>query len=271
MSESRWRYAAASVIGAAHEKSRKPCQDSGDCVVLYAHDGSQVLVAVASDGAGSAERSDVGSQLACRSFIEAISALIGSGQAAADVTREFVVNWLAAFRAELEVIAAAEGRSPRDFACTFLAAVIDDRNAAFCQIGDGAIVMASADESEEFSWIFWPQHGEYANQTYFASQVDAASHLNHETLYGKQAIVEEVFIFTDGIERLVLDLANQIVHQPFFRTIVRPLRCQPSGYSLTFSEQMGAFLCEPRVADRSDDDRTLVVATRRMIAPEPLQ
>lgn len=271
MSGSRWRYAAASVIGAAHEKSGNPCQDSGDCVLLYASDGSQVLVAVASDGAGSAERSDIGSQLACKSFVDAMSALIGSGRTAADVTREFVVAWIAMFRAELEAIAAAEGRTIRDYACTFLAAVVDDRHSAFCQVGDGAIVVTPKDEPDEFNWMFWPQHGEYANQTYFVSQDDAVTHLKYDMLCGRKGMIDEVAIFTDGIERLVLDFASTKVHQPFFRTIMRPLRNQPSGYSRRFSEQIGEFLREPRVADRSDDDRTLVVASRRSVAVEHLE
>src|SRR5699024_6937470 len=118
----------------------------------------------------------------------------------------------------------AEGPAPRDYACTLLAAVVDNRDAAFCQVGDGAIVMASAEEPDEFNWIFWPQHGEYANQTNFASQANAALFLNHEILFERQGTVEEIFVFTDGIERLVLDLAKQIVHQPFYRAFARPLR-----------------------------------------------
>ena len=54
---SGWRTAHASVIGTSHTATGAPCQDAGDCEVLAAADGSEILVAAVADGAGSAKRS----------------------------------------------------------------------------------------------------------------------------------------------------------------------------------------------------------------------
>lgn len=263
MTAASWRYAFASVLGAAHRANGLPCQDSGDCAVIYRADRSPVLVAVASDGAGSASRSQEGSRLACESFVQFIGALVGQGGSASDVTRDFVVRWLRSFIREIEAVAEKAGELPREYACTFLAAVIDHSAAAFSQVGDGAIVISDPDARDEFSWMFWPQHGEYANQTHFASLPDAEKHLDYDLLLCERGAIDEVVLFTDGIERMVLDLAAQAVHGPFFRAILPPLRHRPAGFSLGYSEQLAAFLAGPGVASRGDDDKTIVVATRR--------
>ena len=65
----RWRTAYASVIGTCHTKTGSPCQDAGGCVVIAAHDDSEVLVAAVSDGAGTADRSEAASTLAVNRFL----------------------------------------------------------------------------------------------------------------------------------------------------------------------------------------------------------
>ena len=64
-----WKYIWASAVGTSHSHTGAPCQDSSGCRVFTAGDGTRVLVAVASDGAGSAKRSEEGSSLACSLFL----------------------------------------------------------------------------------------------------------------------------------------------------------------------------------------------------------
>src|SRR6185437_11768117 len=78
---SQWTYAYASVIGSSHLKTGAPCQDASVCRLLQSPDGSNVLVAVVSDGAGSAEKAEEGSLLACNLFIDEIAALFECGEA----------------------------------------------------------------------------------------------------------------------------------------------------------------------------------------------
>ena len=122
MSVRTWRYALASTVGISHVKVGTPCQDASECRILQASDGSSVLVAVVSDGAGSASRSEIGAKLACSLIIRRMSALLEGGGRLQDITREVMESWIANFQGEVLVLAEAESRTPRDFACTILSA-----------------------------------------------------------------------------------------------------------------------------------------------------
>lgn len=259
-----WRYALASVAGTSHARQGTPCQDASACEVLIAADGSRVLVAVVADGAGSAARSGEGAQLACAHFVERIRALLANGGGPRDLTREFIVAWLADFQRAIVMRVEVAGGIPRDYACTLLAAVVGDDAAAYCQIGDGAIVVAAPDEPEGYCWVFWPQHGEYENETVFATDLDAPRLIMVEQ--AGQA-VDEVAIFSDGLQRLALHYEGRTAHAPFFRPMFAPVRAADPGRADALSTQLATFLASPAVNARTDDDKTLVLATRRSPAP----
>ena len=260
-----WRYAFASVIGASHTKSGLPCQDASDCQILMAPSGEAVLVAVVSDGAGSADRSHIGSRLACALFMGEMATLFESGGVVADVTEGFCKLWLTRFQHEIASRAEAEGVSPRAFACTFLAAVVGDSRSAFCQIGDGAIVNQPQDSPGEYCYMFWPEKGEYENQTYFATDPLAASHLQHDAPPYR---INEVALFSDGLERLALHMESQTAYAPFFQPMFAPLYKAADGHSQELSVALNQFLSSKRIQDQTDDDTSLVLATR-MTASSP--
>ena len=60
-----WRFVSASVAGTSHLRLSLPCQDN--CFVTDATDadGKSWLLAIASDGAGSASHAETGAELAC--------------------------------------------------------------------------------------------------------------------------------------------------------------------------------------------------------------
>src|SRR5215207_4421812 len=150
-----WKHISASVVGTSHSRTGATCQDSNGCRVFTAGDGAQVLVAVASDGAGSASRSEEGSSLACSLFLSEMQALFNEGGGdVRQVNREFLEGWLISLKREIDLRAEHEGLTARDFACTFLAAVVSEDCAIFAQIGDGAIVVPDPDEPEEYCYVF---------------------------------------------------------------------------------------------------------------------
>jgi hypothetical protein len=220
-----------------------------------------VLVAVASDGAGSAKRAEVGAQLACSLMINEIVTLFECKGAVREFTREFVQAWIGRFQSEVLVRAEAEGLRPRDFACTLLAAVVGIDSAAFVQIGDGAIVVSCSEEPDDYAWIFWPQKGEYENQTTFATDAGAREQFAHEI---HEEGIDEVALFTDGLQRLALHFQSQTAHSPFFRRLFAFVRPTPDGFSPALSASLAAFLDSPQVRDRTDDDKSLILATRRL-------
>lgn len=259
----RWRTAYASVIGTSHAATGAPCQDAGTCQVVVAHDGSEILLAAVADGAGSASRSQEGAELAVRSFHSEFGPVARADPSLASIDRSRLTAWFDQLRDEIASMADAGLHDPSDFACTFLAAVVGQSRAVFMQVGDGAIVVTDG-ESNEYSWMFWPQHGEFANMTNFVTQRNYESALEVEVVDGHLA---EVAIFSDGIERLVLDLSSRTVHSPALRPIFKWLAgTDPDGALPGAAPGLVAFLASEGINRRTDDDKTLVIATRAAVA-----
>ncbi|OCT15814.1 hypothetical protein A8709_09295 [Paenibacillus pectinilyticus] len=254
-----WKYAFASVKGTSHEKNGLPCQDASLCEILKDKNGQDILVAVVSDGAGSAPLSDQGSKLICALFMDEMKALLATGQGTEDVTETFFKTWLNYFQKEIKVRAEISSGTPRDFACTFLCAIISNECEIFAQIGDGAIVVSN--ELDHYLWVFWPHQGEYENTTFFATDVKAEEWLQYERRKGVPCF--EVALFSDGLQRLALHYQTQSAHSPFFRPFFSALRSQEQSVSDKYTQSLISFLGSPPVNERTDDDKTFILATRR--------
>jgi hypothetical protein len=257
MMDGRWRTACASVIGTSHARTGAPCQDAGGCIVVTLDGGQEILIAAVSDGAGTASQSGVGSALTVDRFLRDFSSQVSTGFDLSALDEAFARKWLASVREALSAVAETEGHDLRDYSCTLLGAIVSGSGSAYIQIGDGAIVV-STEEAGEYSWIFWPQHGEYANSTNFLTQENASEVLQFET----GPAVQEIALFSDGIERLVLDLAARTVHSPAFRPIFNWLAGTAPDRANGQSPALIAYLSSDQVNNRTDDDKTLVMATR---------
>ncbi len=260
-----WRTAYGSALGTSHARTGTPCQDAGRCDVLLAVDGTEVLVASVSDGAGSAARSEHGARLVVAAFQRVFGAAAREAPDLGSITEAFAQDWLGAVQGAIAQLAEAEGAELPDYACTVLGAVVGPDSAAFLQIGDGAIVVGdSGDGFDGHAWIFWPQHGEFANSTFFVTMADAARHLCFETRAGRLC---ELALFSDGLERLILDMRARTVHSPSLRPILGWLAGTEPCRDGAASDVLRAYLDSPNVNRRTDDDKTLVMATRALPAP----
>ena len=203
-----WKIVRASTIGTSHIKSGSLCQDSCYADVIRAANDKEYLVVVASDGAGSAKEGGKGAELTCKT---AISNIIESLEKEdADLfTEQNIVTWVESIRNVISEKAKTDDLMVRDFACTFLGAVIGGSQSLFFQIGDGAIVLSVNNVQ---GIVFWPEPGEYANMTYFVTDQDALSNLCVQI---SNVPFEEVAVFTDGIQRLALSFEQQCPYQPF--------------------------------------------------------
>jgi Protein phosphatase 2C len=248
-----WKLLFQSVQGAAHERSGQPCQDS--CRVrLRPTGGGPVLVLACADGAGSAPLADVGARLACRVITRFALEEVRSGTAVADLDRDTVLRWYHGLRTEMEAEADRRKGTLHDLACTLLLAVVGETAAAFAQVGDGAIVTA---EGDDYRTVFWPQTGEYANTTNFVTAPAFADSLEFER---RPARVDELALMTDGLQMMALNYAGRTVHRPFFLPMFEKLRAAAAGEGLP--RALRRFLASPAVGLRSDDDKTLLLATR---------
>jgi len=263
-----WKHVSASVVGTSHGLTGTPCQDNSVCRVFTLGDGSEVLVAVASDGAGSAQRAEEGSALACSLLIQEMEALFGPDSEGnlSEITNEFLTSWLVSFQREVTIRAEHEELSARDFACTLVAAIIGEQSAVFAQIGDGVIVVPSNEEPDDYCYVFWPQKGEYANETYFATDPEAHTRLQYDHVPRR---IDEVAVLTDGIQNLALHYQTQSAHNPFFRPVFAWLRPASENEIDRFTASLATYLASEKVNQATDDDKTLILATRRTISSEP--
>jgi hypothetical protein len=255
-----WKFVSQSVAGSSHLRGQQPCQDSCRAVCETLRDEPILLLAVA-DGAGSAQYAERGAQLACETVLQRILADLRDGLAVAGIERDTAHYWLYEARQGLGREAEQRGVTPRALACTLLLAVIGESAGVFAQVGDGAIVTRFGDE---YRPVFWPQGGEYANSTNFLTDADFATHLEFAQFPER---IDELAAFSDGLQRLALNLAVRTGHRPFFEPLFARLRAAGNGEEL--SEPLRQFLASPRVAQRSDDDKTVILATRVPCRAEP--
>ncbi len=257
MTPGPWRTAYASAVGTAHARASLPCQDDGRCETVLAADGSEILLASVSDGSGSASQAEHGARLVIESFHRSFAVAAREDPSLDWLDAERARAWLAGLQAEIALVALQAGFAAGEYAATCLGAVVTPTAAAFLQIGDGAIV--TDDGGAGHHWVFWPQHGEFANSTYFVTMADAADMLCFDK---REAPVRELALFSDGLERLILDMRAQTVHSPSLRPVFDWLASTGSAPASGPSDVLAAYLNSPNVNRRTDDDKTLVMAVR---------
>ena len=255
MNRTRWRWISASVKGTSHVKSATECQDSHLCEELNSDDG-EVLLLLVSDGAGSAQRSAIGSRLLCETIREEVVKYLAEEGQVSLINSRLIANWIETFRSEVILLAEGEGLTEREFACTLVGAVIGSRTAAFFQVGDGAAVY-SLTAGGPYRLAFWPERGEYENTTYFATQATFFEQLQFLLLDGS---VSEACILSDGLQRLALNYQTREAHSPFFGGLFPSVRSTPEVELTAMGEKLSSYLDSPKVNERTDDDKTLILA-----------
>lgn len=214
------------------------------------------------DGAGSASAAHIGSDLACQTVVRAVVEFLSQGVRVAEIEEAMLHAWMAETHQTLVDEAAILLTPSRELACTLLLAIIGESASAFVQIGDGAIICR---ENDGYQPIFWPQSGEYINATYFLTDPQFAQHVQIAHCSKR---ITEVALLTDGLQMLALNYATQSVHQPFFQPLFQTLRNVPNHDELR--GPLRQFLTSPRVNERTDDDKTLVLATREQSSGEAI-
>lgn len=254
-----WRYVLTSAPGSAHIDSGIPCQDASRATTVAIPNGERILVAVASDGAGSAAHGGDGAVIACDSLVELAAASLTPSTSVGGLTRTDVEAWIGTIADRLREHAARVETPPREWACTLLAAIIGRDHAVYVQVGDGAIVSGA---DGYYRPVFWPVHGEYCNTTQFLTDERV-----HEAVLieFRDDAIDEVSLFTDGLERLALSFSTREAHSPFFTALFGQLRHHPAGLVEPLLQPLRDWLCSPTVNSKTDDDKTLILATRRVV------
>ena len=238
-----WSVLAASSSGTSHSATGTPCQDAFRHTIV----GDRLLIALA-DGAGSAAFAETGAAVACQAVIDCLTHRV--------IDADMMLEAIDHAHEEVGRVAEALGRTPRDLACTLLVGVIGPDSATFAQVGDGFIIFG---RGGIFEPVFWPREAAYANTTDFVTDANfsdlAQFHLVAEPL-------DEIAFLSDGLQRLAIDFVSRAGHAGFFGPMFA--RLDRAADPTELAGPFAAFLDSARVNERTDDDKTLILALRRM-------
>ena len=248
-----WRPIAQSLRGPSHLADGSPCQDS-NCVRVFGEDSADTLVACVADGAGSAKFGEVGSSIAIAAIIDNATAHFKANHRFDDLKVDDAIRWCEDARMRIRDEANLRDCDIRQLATTLCVAVLAPTRSVFFQIGDGAMILQSHGVC---GVVFWPQSGEYANSTNFLTADEYRQKLEYLETTGP---FSDVALLTDGLERLALRFDSQTAHAPFFDPLFRMLRRTDNLEGL--SKDLLQFLGSDPVQVRSDDDKTLILASR---------
>ena len=246
-----WRAVSAVSIGTSHRVNGTDCQDECRAMVEQCH-GEDVLTVFVADGAGSALRGRDGALTAVQSAASFV--LEQLEQHGLTLQATLAESCLAFIRAAIQTEAEVKGLPTREFACTFLGAICTQSETLVFQIGDGGIVLDVGDGLELFAA---PMTGEYANMTHFVTQ-DEWRDVFAEKLYSRQ--VRKLAAFSDGLQRLALNMAQGRPHEPFFTPFFGVLAGATPAQEDALAGQLVVFLDSEAVNARTDDDKSLALA-----------
>jgi len=242
-----WKAVGASVAGTSHGSNGTPCQDAN----RYRVNG-QILICALSDGAGSASHSHIGSQIATRIALLHLAKASRYGRMPCKEDLEAAGE---AALIAIERAAKKRGLENKSLACTLLLAAASKEKSIFYQLGDGGWVVRSGDSLLP---VTWPLRGEYANETTFLTTVGWKRKIQVEEF---PLPIDAVAGFTDGIQMLALHYATRSVHSPFVAPLLKVLDSSTDAYALR--GPLAGFLSTDSINERTDDDKTLIVAIRK--------
>jgi hypothetical protein len=249
-----WQVAGASVTGTYHHLRGDSCQDRHRLEVTP----GGALIAVVSDGAGSARLGGEGAAMLCEQVARALGKALGRGK-----LRPSRALLLRTCRAVYLGIEAARGAVPpgadlHDYHATLVGAVVlPGVGGLFFHIGDGAALALAADGGR---WTMSaPRNGEYSHETYFFTESQWRRNLRFKLV---EPGFDTIFVMSDGVTDVGLKNlgTGPEPFMPFFEPIARFL----AGSSREDGEQaLQATLDSEAVRERTHDDKTLVWAQVR--------
>ncbi|OEC34673.1 Protein phosphatase 2C [Pseudomonas cuatrocienegasensis] len=246
----RWRWAAASSIGTSHQRLETRKQDAYGVRL-----SSSALLAVVSDGAGSAAYGGEGASLVCRHLLVAFRHWFLDHNHLPD--DDTVRCWIDDLRDRLSVVAARHELTRRQFAATLVMLVVSNDQFLTLQIGDSALV---GRKNGEWEALCWPENGEFASTTFFVTDDPevrlhcVSGDLEHDAFA----------LFSDGLESVALEQATQQPFARFFDPMIKAIdEAEGNGRLARLSEALAKYLETPRICERTDDDKTLILISKR--------
>src|SRR4051812_2776003 len=240
----RWKAIGKTIQGTSHLQSNKLCEDALAFAVVTSPLNEEILICCVADGAGSAKYAAEASSLVTSKTVDFLSKQIFISN---ELTEADIISIAEQLYDELNELALKRNEPLNEFSCTFLGCVLFDTKSLFFQIGDGAIIRD--DGNNNFVAVWWPQNGEYSNTTSFLVDDDHFSQLKIAVVEDN---VQEVALFTDGLQLLALNNESLSVHQPFFNGMFKWLRMAIKEEDVTIlHRKLGEYLDSDTINSRT--------------------
>ena len=241
MKNSRPKIVAASVVGALHSHHGQPCQD------FFQHACGKNLVAVVSDGAGSAKLGKIGAKIICSTACDLLK-----NAELADISEQ-IRRVVKLAREKLILHRRNSSKSEADigdFAATLVGVVCRGNKGVFFHIGDGAAI-ALRGGFDDFV-ASHPQNGNFSCETFFYTQ--QAWQENLRLTWFDNATT--LFLMSDGVTSFSFSADMRKIEQGFIGPIDRFLteaRNKPKAV-----KALANTLNTPKAQRINADDKTLV-------------
>lgn len=241
----QWRVIGASVAGTKHLRTGRSCEDAWNVVTC-----DDITLCSIADGAGSAARAADGA----RTAVAYARSSLGDTQHGLNEIAERALTFAAR---GLTTTAERAGACMSDFNTTLTVAAMRGNDIAVAQVGDGLAVLRRLGR---FEVIAYPREEKrFVEETEFLT-VDRA----HDAVAVCHSVPDdsgpiELALSTDGLAPLLLDQwVPPVPHDPFFDSLFKAVHEDRATAS-----EIERFLNSPDVCQRTDDDKTLVLATRQ--------
>lgn len=237
----RHKIVGASVAGALHTHRQLPCQD------CFRHASGKNLVAVVSDGAGSARLGKIGARVICSTACDLLK------NADFDRLPELIQKVVRLSREKLMLHRLNTAKSEAgiaDFAATLVGVVCRGGKGVFFHIGDGAAIAIRGGYDDFVASR--PENGNFACETFFYTQQAWVENLR--LTYFDRATT--LFLMSDGVAGFSFSPDLQRIEQGFIAPIDRFLSEAPNKAKAV--KALANTLNMPKAQRINSDDKTLV-------------
>jgi GH24 family phage-related lysozyme (muramidase) len=234
------KFVAASVAGYLHIGQKLPCQD------YYKYVTGRNIVAVLSDGAGSAKYGKIGAKNLCTTLCDLLK------NADFNHIEDQIIHAVKVVRQKLMMhrlnkTKDEQGLAP--FSATLVGVVYKGSRGIFFHIGDGAAVSLHPDSTFTASR---PENGDFSCETFFFTQMAWRENLR----FTKFENAKSIMLMSDGLTSFAFRAGFAALEHEFIMPINSFLSAEKS---ITKAQKaLSNTLNTPRAQKLNPDDKTLV-------------